>query len=376
MSASATAAASRIEALDGLRGLAALIVLFRHVFNSIEMSIEQQVALLQGPLSLFLNAQGGVQLFFVLSGFVLSGSLARSRSPRDYLEFYVRRVLRIHPPYVFALLFAWSMSFFYAPEVGAERGLSGWLQGLLAVHIPIDQLLASLRFPGQAYGQLQVGWTLAIELVFSFGMPVLFLAARRIHWGVLGLLAVPLLLGEDWYFWWYGWDFALGIALHANRDWLVSRWRSLGTPRGVGLLLVAGWLFQVSMWIGAPDVRGGRVASGFDAWEIFVMGFGAAGLIIGTLATPALGRFLSSPPMAFLGRISFSLYLLHTTILFSIAPWFPLTDGWGALALCVVLVGLSCAAASVGYYAVERPAIRLGSRVCKLVPRRDQSTRS
>lgn len=364
---------SRIEALDGLRGLAALIVVFRHLFNSVEMSIEQQVAILHGPLSTFLNAQGGVQLFFVLSGFVLSGSLARSTGLRDVGDFVIRRIFRIHPPYVFALLFAWLASSLHSGSVVTDQGMSRWLQKLVAVHVPVDQLLASLRFPGSAYGQLQVGWTLEVELVFSFLMPVLFLAATRIHWLVLGVCAVPLFLGSEWSFWWYGWDFALGIALYVNRDWLVARWRALGAPRGIALLVVAAWLFQVTMWIGEPRIAVGRVVSGFGAWEIFVMGVGAAGLLIGTLATPGLARFLSTPPIAFLGRISFSLYLLHTPILFWIAPYYTLTDGWDVAALAAAVLWLSGVAATASYYGIERPAIRLGSRVCKLVPRKEAS---
>ena len=66
----------RIDALDGLRGLAALIVVVRHTMNAIATPDGVQRAVLQSALAVVLNSEGAVQLFFVPSGYVLAASWA------------------------------------------------------------------------------------------------------------------------------------------------------------------------------------------------------------------------------------------------------------------------------------------------------------
>src|SRR5688572_5584929 len=105
-----------MESLDGLRAVAAVVVVARHTVNAIAMPEAVRHALLASPLGLLLSAQGAVRLFFVLSGFVLARSLARGPGSGNVLQFYVRRLFRIHPPYVFGVLVAWLAAFFYAGE--------------------------------------------------------------------------------------------------------------------------------------------------------------------------------------------------------------------------------------------------------------------
>ena len=113
----------RVVALDGLRGIAAVIVIFGHTFNAIDLPMSVRLAIVQSPVALLLSSTGAVQLFFVLSGYVLASSLSRARGWTDVVQFLVKRVFRIHPPYVFALLFAWCASFFYVtPEPGFGQG--------------------------------------------------------------------------------------------------------------------------------------------------------------------------------------------------------------------------------------------------------------
>ena len=73
----AATSSGRIAALEGLRGLAGVVVVARHSLNAVQMPLPLRRALLEGPLAPLLNAQGAVQLFFVLSGYVLARSLSR-----------------------------------------------------------------------------------------------------------------------------------------------------------------------------------------------------------------------------------------------------------------------------------------------------------
>ena len=126
---------SHVAALDGLRGVAAAVVVLHHWFNALAMPREARRVLFEGVLAPFVNGQGAVVLFFVLSGTVLAASLARGRAPVDWPVFYAKRVFRIHPPYLFALLVAWVASFFYLREFGAERGLTHVMWQMAQVHL-------------------------------------------------------------------------------------------------------------------------------------------------------------------------------------------------------------------------------------------------
>jgi peptidoglycan/LPS O-acetylase OafA/YrhL len=173
----------RMAALDGLRGIAAMVVVLRHLFNAVAMPLEIRMAVLHSPLALILNGQGAVQLFFVLSGFVLAASLERGTASADILQFYLKRIARVHVPYAFGLLFAWIASTAY-PNNGID-GLSTFFGRFTVVHLEFRELLRFMLFPGDAALQLPVGWTLGVEMLFSLLMPLMVLVASRTHWSVL-----------------------------------------------------------------------------------------------------------------------------------------------------------------------------------------------
>src|ERR1700689_3934253 len=113
--------ASRIPELDGVRGLAILLVLYWHYFafqphgNSHGVFLVLELA---GVLS-----WAGVNLFFVLSGFLIGGILLENRDASNLLGvFYVRRLLRIFPIY-----FAWLIAFYVVRGLIAEKLRSPWL---------------------------------------------------------------------------------------------------------------------------------------------------------------------------------------------------------------------------------------------------------
>jgi len=351
----------RETALDGLRGLAATVVVLRHGFNTVAIEPELRRQLLESPLALFLNAQGAVQLFFVLSGYVLAMSLAGGLGGWSVPRFFVRRVFRIHPPYVFAVLFAWCASFFYV-QTGPEAGLTVWLRESAAVHIGAGELFLALLFPGEASGQLTVGWTLTVELAFSFLLPLLVLIAVRTHWSVLLVVALlPLQLPLSFKVAWYGVDFALGVLAWLHRDTLVGLVRALPAPAAAGAGLAALALLCSPMLLGWHSGVLGVLAAGFDPVSIVLMAAGAFALIVVVLARPGAARALSIPPIRFLGRVSYSLYLLHHTVLLLIAPL--ASRPLDFFVLTPLLLLLSLGAAELSYRWIELPSISLGRRL-------------
>ncbi len=347
-----------------------MVVLFRHAFNAIDMPIARQHEFLASPLAIVLNAQGAVQLFFVLSGFVLSASLARNHAMTDHLKFVLRRVCRIHPPYVFAALVALVASSFYG-ELSAGSGVSRWLSHFLGIRVGVSEFMGYLLFPGTAGGLLDVGWTLRIELVASFLLPFMMIAAQRTHWSVLVLFCLPLGLDASWRMLWYLFDFALGMVVFFERERLVALASRFSRPAAVVFFLVSLSLFVTPMFSRSPAVLMGRLVPGFQPAEIVSMGFGSAGLIVASMSFAELGKFLCRRPIAFLGRVSFSLYLLHKTILHLLVPVFAPYDGAVPIVLLyVTLISASLVAAAIAYSVVEKPSIRLGRRVSQGLARR------
>lgn len=356
-----------LAALDGVRGIAALVVLVHHWFNALAMSREARRPLFEGFAAPFVNGQGAVVVFFVLSGYVLAQSLARGRGPIDWPVFYTKRVFRIHPPYLFALLFAWFASFAYARDIDAGSGLAHVMWQMAQVHLTPGELGLYALFPGSAGGQLSVGGTLRVEMIFSLLLPLLALAARPAY-GIplvvasLATFALPYELRDLW----YAIDFAAGIALFQQRDAIGRALHRVPRALRWSLPVLAVVILCLPHFLGWTYVAGGILIAGWDRRDIFVMAFGAALLVACAASLPGFARALSRPPLLFLGRISFSLYLLHVPILHLLAPRIVAPDRPGsAWLLLLALVAVVIPASVASHRWIELPAIALGNRVCR-----------
>jgi len=365
-----------VAALDGLRGIAAVAVAIRHSLNAIPMAPALRRSLFESPLAPLLTSQGAVQLFFVLSGFVLAASLARGAQARaGWLPFWARRVFRIHPPYVFAVLVAW-IALGATPPVADGAGVTPWVVRFANADPARDDVLASLALPGIAANLLPVGWTLTVEMIYSFAMPIVWIAAGFGR-GLPLLLSATLLLLSPWRIGWYGVDFALGAVAWVERA-AIARAIARLAPFARALVPVAGVLLLVTPLVFFPkSERLGVLVDANDAREVALMGIGAVLLVVSASTLPRFARTVGARPFAFLGRISFSVYLLHHTLLSCAAPLVlrgaaPLREG---LALVALVVGGSIALAVPAHRFVEVPAMAIGQRVARrLALRREVAT--
>lgn len=385
-----------IRALDGLRAVAALSIVLFHVMLFLQLEYT--------PLSQAINhtwyyLSTGVDLFFVLSGFLLFLPYARAmldgRTAPKAREFYRRRALRILPAYYVCLavlaLAQWTT---YATPVGAQNILA---------HIVLLHDIAP-AFNRTINGPF---WTLAVEWQFYIVLPLIAWAVarfsagspRRMVAGVLGVIAVALALREvdallaihrsalpapaaPWI------DLAQRIVIGSQGKYLEvfgvgmlcgliytmlkRRPGALTSPRvrlaGVALLGLALLVYLLF----APQVyeRHNAILAAFylalrptDVEMIagpLVLGINYGALTLGVLLAP---RLLRAPfewwPLRFVGLISYSLYLWHESIINLIYPHVQVTGSLlRVLAALAIGVFVAIPFAYVSYQLVERPFLR------------------
>jgi len=175
---------SHIRALDGVRGAAILLVLVYHLSTSLGVEFNFR------PLSVAGLGWVGVDLFFVLSGFLITGILYDSKlKPHFFKNFYMRRALRIFPLYFTALLFllllraAWPHLGLFGPSS------DGWMWLYLT-----NFVIAAQGFG--AFGLMDHFWSLAIEEQFYLAWPfvVFTLSRRAAMWVAFGMcVTAPVL---------------------------------------------------------------------------------------------------------------------------------------------------------------------------------------
>ncbi len=356
------ARAARDASLDGLRGIAALWVFAAHA----------TYAGLLPPLLNFRGAgRGGVILFFFLSAFLLSGlffrQLERARSWREWATYGIRRACRIVPLYYGVVLVVFVLGFY---PFGETTALS-----VLFRHLAFQEGLG-------------VFWTIVVEMRFYVVLPVLLVLTALTIGRIPGGRLLVLLVGSAWLagvargILRQGFLLELGIDAHAPifvaglfAAFVANELgaRRPGRGAGIGLECLA-WLSAiVFVCSSVPAVyhaitTGTSIAS-YSATSPEYEAFWHAripwiGLILGCLfvALPRgiglLAGGLSWRPLAWVGRISFGVYLIHLNVLNGFArTGLPpnvrlLLAGFTTLALAALLHRL-----------VEAPAIAAGRRI-------------
>lgn len=317
----------------------------------------------------------GVDVFFVLSGFLITSLLLREwqlRGRIDFVEFYARRIRRLSPALFFMLFFCCAASIFL---LGPQQ--LGWqLDSALFAATWSSNLFFAFADTGYFDPSSEENlflhtWSLGVEEQFYLLWPAVlaFLlsgkdVARRLIHGIVFLAAISFILCL--FFSWSNpihafflplgriWQFALGAALClaanpvANADtgrfFIASLLRSSGVIAAIGLCLVMGAAFILSPGHNYP----GLAAT--------LPSFGAACLLLGgnlRLDNP-VSRLLSFPPLQRLGNLSYSWYLWHWPILtlgelsgFSTSVWHTL-----------LLVAASLSLAIFSFHVVEKPLRR------------------
>ena len=371
----------RYPSLDGLRGAASFVVLICH-------TLMIQPALLQAyidpkviprgtqawwvtfsPLHLPWAGMEMVYLFFILSGFVLALPFTHGRR-RGWSGYFPKRFLRLYPPAwgAFALALFWITVF---PRHFSVTD-SAWLQ----VH---PQVLESAAIRGDLLlingpmGSNSVLWTLRFEVLFSLLLPLLVLLSRRLR--KLNLLKAGVLLGvivalanPGMTMPYFLSMFFLGTLMAVERDRLARiglRIRMMKHSRAVwwGLTILSLLLLNAYWTVGGLTTDPRRLAYLIPAAR--VISVVASCMIIFLCVEGTWRRQFEKRPLEWLGRRTYSLYLVHEPIVVTVALL--LGGSPGPLLSLMVAIPASLAVTAVFYAVIERPSQRfsrvVGARV-------------
>jgi peptidoglycan/LPS O-acetylase OafA/YrhL len=376
-------APDRIRPLDGLRGIAAVVVVLHHVSMTVPEVARQYMDsraalppvgslawwLLFTPLKLLTAGPEAVFVFFVLSGLVLTRAVGGSPRDYDWFAYVPRRLLRLLLPVAGAV--ALGTVAYLVARPSSIRFASPWLRADAVPVTPIQVADGLDVLFGVSHLDNPL-WSLRYEVLFSLLLPVFCLLlgiGARASLALLPGLAVVAGLGA-----WlasplltYLPMFAIGCLLGGLLPMLTARARALtpGARRAAG----ATGLLLALVLIGSEwELRAAGVP--FDVALHVSLGaatLGAALLVALAGAGGATSRLLITRPVQHLGRVSFSLYLVHVPVLFATAA---LLSTAPLLVVAVVALVVAFALTELFARGIEGPAHRLSIRVGRAVAAR------
>lgn len=364
-----------IPALDGLRGIAIIFVLLHHLTTyRPTRGIDGWIA------SVPLVGWWGVDLFFVLSGFLITGILIDARGGKRYFtSFYARRTLRIFPLYYLVLFLALVV----LPNFAA-------LHKVLVGPYPLPPLLPywlyltnfSVADRGLVHGLLDVSWSLAVEEQFYLVWAVvIWLCPPRL----VGLLCGAIIVAEPLARW-----FALSRGVEPLTVYVLTWFRldCLATGALLAWLLRRGMLPSLDRWaplaalVGVSGFIAITIESGNSWWWNPLMqkvGFSLIALTAGAMLVSAVNRpaghlwprMLSATWLRAFGKYSYCLYLTHLAVMrfvrgyvfdpdkfemFENAPW------TGQALFYAAAIAPAFALAWVSWRAFEAPILALKAK--------------
>jgi peptidoglycan/LPS O-acetylase OafA/YrhL len=361
------ASSTHMPGLDGLRGIAVLGVIIYHLPDGATSSLFGKLIAHAARLGWV-----GVDLFFVLSGYLITGILIDARGrPHYFRTFFGRRALRIVPVYVAFLLFSlWVSSPLGTSTIDAAARLHH-LQWWYWTYL-LNVYIALHGFTSIASGTLHL-WTLAVEEQFYLLWPVavLLLTSRALPRVALACLVVAELCRIVVVV--LGWEGQVNYVLLPTRmDTLAAGAFLACAERDLGLAeKVRRWRFQIVLVSGAalllPLLRDYTLDG--QLWLTQLVGLPALALLsaMAVLHASRSEGWLASPPLRFVGKYSYGMYIWHGVIIAAIARYTDLLYPrepfnvalFYYLMSIAAAVAASMAIAFLSWYLIERPFVRL-----------------
>jgi peptidoglycan/LPS O-acetylase OafA/YrhL len=352
---------AHLDSLDGVRGVAVLTVMLYHA-----------------RIGSFRGGFLGVDIFFVLSGFLITGLLFREWEQTGSVglkRFYLRRALRLLPALLVLLLLALALPRVFTPRLEDGQSPRLWLAALASISYASNWVRA---FDLTDMSFLQHTWSLGIEEQFYTLWPLgllLLLKARNCRLACItvvcaGIIGSAVLRAVRW----------------EGRESLLRDYYSLETRLdalliGCLLALLLSWdlIPRTGRWIAV--IRASAIASvaalavminraeysgpATYHWLLFVAALCVGSVLLHLVHSPsrAMEAVLTVPALVWLGRISYGVYLWHSPIQTGVlGEARMLRLGFtGPLRIAIPFV-VTIAVAAVSFYLLERPILRANAK--------------
>ena len=370
----------RQHGLDGLRGIAAAMVVLHHIAlsggwisdpfaNPPKMSSRFEIVMTYTPLHLLWAGGEAVFVFFVLSGYVLAHTdLSTSRRTAGFVG---KRFVRLYVPAAAALILATAQYVLVRRRAGPDGSWLRWHGDPIAWTDPLR--VATLVVDDAGTQIDSVLWSLHWEVLFSALLPIVaacmaLAIGRRAPYVATALAAcIALSIYQSTGVLFYLPMFLLGTLAALNAaaiEATVDRWRR-HMPDGVmGLwALVLGGLLLTVRWTMNPlrVADSHPVQQAIAGLEQMLTVIGACILVLAAVHVLSVRRLFSTAALARLGGRSFSLYLVHEPIIVSVAQH--VDPQRRPLAFILTSLVFIAIATEIFYRVVERPSIALAQRV-------------
>jgi peptidoglycan/LPS O-acetylase OafA/YrhL len=313
-------------ALDGLRAVAIILVLATHYSSTA-----------------FPGGWIGVDVFFVLSGYLITSILLREIREKggiDFTKFYARRAIRLMPPLLLTCLAILVISMRSSHGEDIRRYLLFTVSYLLNWKplLPVNDSVNSMDHT----------WSLATEEQFYILWPLALPFIMTLRRPIVALLGATVAMTFVRFAFWHFWDFGDG-------EWLLK----FSLLRPVGLLVGCALAFlPLRQWRSPIAVQSALVVGlgvmalcpiyADSLWGPLAASLISAGLIV-CLQGPS---FLAMSPLRYIGKISYGIYLYHCPIVIYGRPY----------TSSLLLIGLSVIVAALSYEFFEKPILGLKAR--------------
>jgi peptidoglycan/LPS O-acetylase OafA/YrhL len=345
----------RLPFIHGLRGIAALSVALMHCYDSTPVGDRVTATIPSVIDHVIRRGFLGVDLFFVISGFVISLTLyKRLATFGEFGRFFLRRQLRLDPPYWTAI----------ALSIGSALVVNR-LRPLTAAPVPsVGDVIAHLFYLQGFLGIKEIVgifWTLCQEIQFYlfFGVVILLFDKASASGRTIGWVMLPLYILSVACFW---------DLVPSPRGLFLQRWFEFFT----GVVLFLFWRQQLSrtqllvyqgvlalMILVSPPTDNGM------AWLTVATVLSLSLVFAIAARTGGIKTWLDTPVLRYLGTISYSLYLMHAVVgirllKIVVGPGDSPVKAWALYAAALLL---SVAASDIVYRVIERPSMNLSHRL-------------
>jgi peptidoglycan/LPS O-acetylase OafA/YrhL len=355
----------RILELDGVRGIACLTVLIWHYFIATVELGGTSIAVHMGGWSIL--GPSGVDLFFVLSGFLISGILFDNRnSPNYFKTFYVRRICRIFPVYYVMVLSFILVRSMVSPDSAFYLWLLKDPMPTAAYATFTQNFAMACTQPATAGAKwMAMSWSVAVEEQFYMLFPLVVWLVPMLRLRHLILLAIPAapvlrVLAGHCGLWYYtllpcrvdGLAVGVAAAYLVRQPFILSWMRDNRTVLYLGMVICAlGFCFFRADYLG---------------YTWIALFYGLCILLVVVHPDTIMGTVCRWPFLRWLGLISYGLYMYHQTVngvfhavFMEQAPAIRNLRGFG---LTLVSAATCLAIASVSFYGMEKWLLKLGQK--------------